>query len=170
VTADERAALQLTEHLHHGDRAIPPRQAFGGFARTLLAGLGVPVENRFGLRPAKQADGTPEEIYAERTLDRHHLLKEVSTLNLHPHLPQLERIGDCTDRMDVLVRQKIDLTAPPHPFTRDGRDTFDALLQSRPQTFPGTLLVSDTTLWSSTAGGLTSLTKLWSNLLTRTPL
>jgi hypothetical protein len=32
----------VEEHFHHGDKAIPPRQGFGGFARSLLAGLGVP--------------------------------------------------------------------------------------------------------------------------------
>jgi hypothetical protein len=158
------AARRLADHLHHGDKAIPPRQGFGGFARTLLAGLGVPVENRFGLRPAVREDGTPEKIQAERTLDRLGLLEGVETFNLHPHLPQLERLSA---NMDVLARQRIDLNAPPHPFTQNGRQTFDALLQSRPETFAGTLLVSDTTLWSSTAGGLDSLTRLWSNLLAR---
>src|SRR5262249_15598687 len=50
------------EHFHHGDKAIPPRQAFGGFARTLLSGLGVSVENRFGLRPAVAPDGSPAPV------------------------------------------------------------------------------------------------------------
>jgi hypothetical protein len=112
-------------------------------------------------------DGTPARIEADRALDRLGLLNGVEALNLHPHLPHLERIGECAQRMDVLVRQPIDLNAPPHRFTEHGRRTFDALLQSRPETFPATLLVSDTTLWSSTAGGLESLTRLWSNVLTR---
>jgi hypothetical protein len=67
----------------------------------------------------------------------------------------------------VLARQKISLTAPPHPFTRDGRTTFDALLQSRPGVFAGDLLVSDATLWSSTAGGVDSLRQLWTNVVER---
>jgi hypothetical protein len=53
----QREDRQIAEHLHHGDPGIPPRQGFGGFARTLLAGLGVPVENRFGLRPASPPTG-----------------------------------------------------------------------------------------------------------------
>ena len=57
-----RLERQLVEYRHHGDHAIPPRQGFGGFARTLLAGLGVPVENRFGLRPAATADGAPAAV------------------------------------------------------------------------------------------------------------
>jgi hypothetical protein len=64
-------------------------------------------------------------------LDRLQLLRGVETFNLHPHLPHLERVGAAAAKLDVVARQKIDLTAPPHPFTRD-RKTFDAFLQSRP--------------------------------------
>jgi len=56
---EDRAERQLAEYRHHDDHAIPPRQGFGGFARTLLAGLGVPVDNRLGLRPAAKDDGEP---------------------------------------------------------------------------------------------------------------
>jgi hypothetical protein len=86
---------------------------------------------------------------------------------LHPHLPHLERIGEATGRMEVLARQRVDLAAPPHPFTREGRASFDALLQSRPETFAGRVWVCDTTLFSSTAGGLDSLRRLWSNVFLR---
>lgn len=163
---DERLARQTADFLHHGDKAIPPQQQFGRFARSLLAGLGVPVENRYGLHPAAEADGSPSPIEVETGLDRLGLLKGVRTFNLHPHLPQLERIGDAVGKLDVLVRQKIDLTAPPHPFARN-HTTFDALLQSRAGTFAGSLLVSDTTLWSSTAGGVESLRRLWTNVIQR---
>ncbi len=167
AAADARLALQSAEHLHHGDKGIPPRQGFGGFARTLLAGLDVPVENRFGLRPAAEADGSPAPVEAERSLDDLGLLEGVATFNLHPHLPQLERLGDAAARMQVLARQKIDPSAPPHPFTQGGRFSFDALLQSSPEVFAGRLLVSDTTLFSSTVGGLDSLRRLWGNLVQR---
>ncbi len=163
----ERLERQLEDFHHHGDRTIPPQQRFGRYARSLLAGLGVPVENRFGLRPAAEADGSPSPVEAEIALDRLGLLQGVGTFNLHPHLPQLERLGDAVAKLDVLARQKIDLTAPSHPFTRGGRSTFDALLQSRPNTFAGSLLVSDATLWSSTAGGVESLRRLWSNVAER---
>lgn len=164
-----RVALQSAEYRHHGDHAIPPRQGFGGFARSLLAGLGVPVENRFGLRPLATADGAPAPVDADRALDRLELLDGVTTFNLHAHLPQLERVHESVARLQVLARQRIDLAAPPHPFTHDGRDRFDALLQSAPETFAGTLYVSDTTLFSSTVGGVDSLRRLWSNLVQRPP-
>ncbi|KFG97645.1 hypothetical protein GQ56_0108910 [Burkholderia paludis] len=157
---------QLADFLHHGDRTIPPQQRFGGFARALLAGLGVPVLNRFGLRPAAGPDGAPAPIDADLALDRLRLLDGVATFNLHAHLPHLERHGDALGKLDVLARQTIDPAAPPHPFAL-AHDTFDALLQSRADAFAGTLLVGDTTLWSSTAGGVDSLRRLWTNVLQR---
>ncbi|WP_420995042.1 hypothetical protein ACKI2N_007825 [Cupriavidus sp. 30B13] len=163
---DERLPRQIAEFAHHGDKTIPPSQRFGGFARSLLAGLGVPVENRYGLRPAAAPDGSAAPIEAEASLDRSGLLRRVSTFNLHPHLPQLERLGEAAGKLDVLARQRIDRAAPAHPFAQQ-RATFDALLQSRPDTFAGTLLVSDATLWSSTAGGVESLRELWTNVVQR---
>jgi hypothetical protein len=69
--------------------------------------------------------------------------------------------------MDVLARQRIDLAAPPHPFTESGRTTFDALLQSRSGVVGDDLLVGDATLWSSTSGGVDSLRRFWSNIVER---
>jgi hypothetical protein len=57
--------------------------------------------------------------------------------------------------------------APPHPFVQAGRSSFDALLQSRPDTFAGKLLVCDTTLFSSTAGGADNLRRFWANAIQR---
>jgi hypothetical protein len=76
---------QIAEHLHDGVPGIPPRQGFGGFARTLLAGLGVPVENRFGLRPAVPPDGAPAPVEIDHSLDVLGLLRGIETFNLHPH-------------------------------------------------------------------------------------
>jgi hypothetical protein len=163
----ERVDRQIVEYLHHGDHGIPPRQGFGGFARSLLAGLGVPIDNCFGLRPASTLDGAPAPAQIDRALDVLGLLNGVDAFNLHPHLPQLERTGSAATKMEVLARQAIDLAAPPHPFTQSGRTTFDALLQSRPETFAGTLLVSDATMFSSTAGGVANLRQLWSNVILR---
>ena len=153
------------EFFHHGDRVIPPQQRFSGFARSVLAGLDVPVENRFGLRPAILPDGNPAPLECDSDLDRLGLLEGVTTLNSHPHVPHFERCGTATEKLDVLARQRVDPDAPPHPFTADGRTTFDSLLQSRSGVFRGDLLVGDTTLFNSTWGGVESLTRLWTNLL-----
>ncbi len=164
---NELRQLQEAQFHHHGDRTLPPQQRFGGFGRSLLAGLGVPVDNRFGLHPAAEPDGSPSPVEIERGLDRWKLLDGVTTFNLHPHLPHLERLGEAVDKLDVLARQRIDPAAPPHAFTQGGRWTFDALLQSKPGVFAGDVLVSDATLWSSTAGGVDSLRRIWSNVARR---
>ena len=50
VSAD--MAERQMEYAHHGDPLVPRQQRFGKYTRSLMKGLGVPVENRFGLRPA----------------------------------------------------------------------------------------------------------------------
>jgi hypothetical protein len=167
ATHDPSDETQIAEYWHHGDHAIPPRQAFGGFACSLLAGLGVPVINRFGLKPATDSNGAPAPAEIDRNIDELGLLKDVAGFNLHPHLPHLERVGLSMDKMDVLARQSIDAAAPPHPFTLGGRHDFDAVLQSRPTTFKGKLWVCDTTLFSSMAGGVQNLRRLWANVVQR---
>ncbi len=167
LSGDEKLQRQEAEFFHHGDRTLPPRQQFGGFGRSLLAGLGLAVENRFGLHPAAAPDGSPAPIEIETSADRAALLNGVSTFNLHPHLPHFEPLGDAKTKFDVLARQSIDPKASPHPFVEEGHSRFDALLQSRPEIFPGTLLIGDATLWSSTAGGVESLKRFWSNIVQR---
>jgi hypothetical protein len=162
---NERLARREIEFHHHGDPAIPARQSFGDFGLSLLDGLGVPVRNRFGLRPAKLLDGSPAPLEIAQELDRSGLMEGVMTFNLHPHLPHLERLGDSAAKLDVLARQPIDLSAPPHPFTAGGRGDFDALLQSKADAFRGRLLICDTTTWSSTAGGVDSLERFWRNVV-----
>jgi hypothetical protein len=167
LPSDRRLELQVATFLHHGDRTTPPQHRLSGFARSLLAGLGVGVMNRFGLHAAAESDGSPAAIEVESALDRLQLLRGVDTFNLHPHLPHFERLQGTVAKLAVLVRQKIDLKAPPHPFTRNGRTTFDALLQSRPGVFAGNLFVGDVTLFFATFGGVDSLRRLWTNIVER---
>ena len=162
----ERLAREEIEFHHHGDPAIPARQRFGDFGLSLLKGLGVPVRNRFGLHPAKSPDGSPAPLEIAADLDRSGLMAGVTTFNLHAHLPHLERQGDGVSKLSVLARQRIDMDAPPHPFTAEGRRDFDALLQSNPGVFRGRLLICDTTTFSSTAGGVDSLQRFWKNIVT----
>lgn len=164
---NERLIRQELEFRHHGDPGIPARQSFGDFGLSLLAGIGLSVRNRFGLRPANMIDGSPAPLDIATDLDVEGLLEGVTTFNLHPHLPHFERLGDTVTKLDVLARQPIDLNAPPHPFTADGRRDFDTLLQTTPGLFPGRLLICDSTTWSSTAGGLDSLLRFWRNVALR---
>jgi hypothetical protein len=163
----ERLARRELEFHHHGDPAIPARQCFGDFGLSLLKGLGLSVRNSFGLRPAKLPDGSPAPLDIAAAFDRTGFLQGVATFNLHAHLPHFERQGDAIAKLDVLARQAIDPAAPPHPFTADGRRDFDALLQTKAEVFPGRLLICDTTIWSSTAGGTDSLQRFWSNVVTQ---
>jgi hypothetical protein len=163
----EWRARQELEFHHHGDPAIPARQCFGDFAISLLHGLGLPVRNRYGLRPAKLPDGSPAPLAIATEFDRLALLAGVATFNLHFHLPHFERQGASLTKLDVVARQLIDPAAPPHPFTAAGRRDFDALLQSKADVFRGSLLICDTTTFSSTVGGLDSLQRFWLNVVMR---
>jgi hypothetical protein len=164
VPSNDVLATQTVEFHHHGDLGIPGQQRLGGFARSLLRDLGVSVSNNFGLRPAKTRDGSAAPIQINSQADRFNLLQGVRTFHLHPHLPHLEMLGDSPQKLDVLVQQSIDLEAPPHPFATQGRNTFDALLQSKPNVFAGRLLICDATIWTSTNGGLGSLRQFWVNV------
>jgi hypothetical protein len=159
----EASDQQKIEFDHHGDKAVPGQQRFGGFALSLMRGLDLPIRNRFGLRPAQGPDGTPAPVELT-ALDRRGLLAGVQTLNVHPHLPHFERLEGSRELLEVLVRQSIDPTAPPHPFCAVGHTQFDAMLQATPAAAAGSLIVADATLWSSTAGGTQSLEKLWCNV------
>jgi hypothetical protein len=164
IPRNEVLAVQEMEFHHHGDLGIPGQQRLGGFAKSLLRDLGVSVANKFGLRPAKTPDGSPAPIQINTQADRFNLLQGVRTFHLHPHLPHFEMLGDSSHKLDVLVEQSIDQQAPPHPFVKHGRKTFDALLQSKPNVFGGRLLICDATIWTSTNGGLGSLRQFWANM------
>ena len=164
VPGNEVLARQEVEFHHHGDLGVPAQQRLGGFAKSLLGDLGVSVTNRFGLRPAKTPDGSAAPIQINSKADRFNLLQGVRTFHLHPHLPHFEMLGDSAHKIDVLVEQLIDLEAPPHPFIKQGRNSFDALLQSKPNVFGGRLLICDATMWTSTNGGLGSLRQFWANM------
>jgi hypothetical protein len=164
VASNEILAMQEVEFHHHGDLGIPGQQRLGGFAKSLLRDLGVSVSNNFGLRPAKMRDGSAAPIQINSQADRFNLLQDVKTFHLHPHLPHFEMLGDSPRKLDVLVEQPIDLEAPAHPFIKQGRKTFDALLQSKSNVFAGRLLICDATIWTSTNGGLGSLRQFWANV------
>jgi hypothetical protein len=163
LAPDAARARQVAEFRHHGDLALPGQQRFGGFGLSLLAGLGAPIRNRFGLRPARAPDGDPAP-FNQIAEDRFGILAGVPHLNLHPHLPHYERVGAGADTLEVLARQTVQPEAPAHPVVAPG-GAFDAILQARPQAGLGRLVVCDATLWSGTAGGLRGLQLFWKNVL-----
>ena len=104
------------EYAHHGDPLVPRQQRFGKYTRSLMKGLGVPVENRFGLRPAV-LPGTNQlaPLTAMRDLDLPGWLNGVTTFSFHQHLPHYEVTGTNTKSIRVLAKQQIGHMSKPHP-------------------------------------------------------
>lgn len=164
VGATDNFEERIVEHTHHGDVLVPSQQRFSGFARSVLASLGLPVINRYGLSPGRAADGSPALLRIEREADELGVLVGVTTFNLHPHLPHLEVSAASSDKIRVLARQPLN-RASPHPFIKDRIDSFNALLWAPPEAGRGGhMFVCDATLWSSAFGGTESLIKFWRNL------
>ena len=162
-------AERQMEYLHHGDPLVPRQQRFGLYTRSLMKGLGVPVENRWGLRPAV-VPGTNQiaPLNAMRDLDTRGWLNGVTTFNFHPHLPHYALTTDDAKLIRVLARQPIDMSRP-HPFTEAGNHEFNTFLWMPPNgTRAGDIILADLTMFTTLFGGAESLDRFWSNLATRT--
>jgi hypothetical protein len=142
---------------------VPRRQRFGLYTRSLLKGLRVPVDNRWGLHPAADPSGAPAPLSVARDLDARGWLAGVTSFNLHPHLPHYA-VTDGASPIRVLAQQPIDLSRP-HPFTEAGHRAFDAFLWLPPDgARAGDVLVADSTLFSTLFGVTDSLKQLWRNI------
>lgn len=154
------------EYSHHGDRLVPAQQRIGGFARAILAELGFPIENQYGLNPAKsRKDSSPAPLLIYSELDELQVLEGVDTFNLHPHLPHYFVPDFLQKSVRVLAKQAINPTAAKHPFVEAGNSYFNALLWIMPNAKrAANVFVCDSTLWSSAFGGVKSLEIFWKNL------
>jgi hypothetical protein len=158
------------EYAHHGDPLVPRQQRFGKYTRSLMKGLGVPVENRYGLRPAV-VNGTNQiaPLTAFRDLDIKEWLEGVSTFNFHPHLPHYALTTDDRKSIHVLAKQPIDMSRP-HPFTEAGNREFNNFLwMPAAGSRGGDILLVDSTIFTTLFGGMESLHNFWRNLA-NTPL
>ena len=158
------------EYAHHGDPLVPRQQRFGRYTLSMMKGLGVPVENRYGLRPAT-IKGTNQvaPLNAVRDLDSRGWLTDVTTFNFHPHLPHYALITDDTKSIRVLSKQPIDMSRP-HPFTEAGNREFNNFLWMPPDANrAGDILLADLTIFTTLFGGVESLENFWRNLA-MTPL
>ena len=153
------------EYAHHGDPLVPRQQRFCKYTRSLIAALVVPVENRFGLRPAT-IPGTKNQLvpltkYSD--LDKHGLLNGVSTFNFHMHLPHYAIVNGA-DNIHLLAQQPIDMTHP-HPFIEAGNREFNMFLWMPPHgERAGDILLADSTIFTTLFGGDESLVQFWKNL------
>ena len=154
------------EYRHHRDALVPRQQRFGRYTRSLMKALGVPVENRWGLRPAT-VEGTRNQISPLNTfrdLDSRGFLEGVTTFNFHPHLPHYALTTDDTKSIRLLAKQPVDLTRP-HPFTEAGEREFNMFLWMPPgDGRAGDILLADSTIFTTLFGGDQSLERFWKNL------
>lgn len=153
------------EYAHHGDALVPRQQRFGQYTRSLMKGLGVPIMNKFGLRPAL-VKGTNQiaPLSINGDLDKINLLRGVSTFNFHPHLPHYAVTTDGAGSVNVLARQPIDLQRP-HPFTAAGNTEFNTCIWLPPGgERAGNILLADSTIFTTLFGGTDSLERFWKNL------
>jgi hypothetical protein len=167
VGAAEDLAERQMEYLHHGDALVPRQQRFGGYTRALLQGLEIPVENRYGLRPAV-VPGTSRSapLSIATDLDSRGWLTGVRNFNFHMHLPHYAVTTDDTHKARVLARQPIDRSRP-HPFTDAGNKEFNALVWLPPgDGRAGDVLIADSTIFSTLFGADESLERFWKNLAT----
>jgi hypothetical protein len=156
------------EYKHHGDPLVPRQQRFGTYTRSLMKGLGVPVENRFGLRPATIA-GTKNKLMPlskQMDFDTRGWLNGVDTFNFHMHLPHYAVTTEDSKLIYVLARQPIDMTHP-HPFIEEGNREFNMFLWMPPtEERAGDILLADSTIFTTLFGGDESLERFWKNLAT----
>lgn len=155
------------EYAHHGDALVPRQQRFGLYTRSLMRGLGIPVENRYGLRPA-QATGSERiaPLTVFRDLDTIGWLAGVTRFNFHMHLPHLALLSDDPNVVRVLAMQPINLSKP-HPFTESGNREFNTCVWLPPGgKRAGDVLFADSTIFSTLFGVDESLERFWKNLST----
>lgn len=163
VSADPN--IQAMEYAHHGDALVPRQQRFGRFTRSLIEALGLPVENRYGLRPAvEKGSSRIAPLSAVRDLDSRGWLNGVTTFNFHKHLPHYALTDNGTKAVHVLARQPIDMSRP-HPFTEAGNREFNTFLWAPPSgARAGDVLFADSTIFSTLFGSDESLERFWRNL------
>ena len=167
---DVGASLDLKqramEYEHHGDPLVPRQQRFSKYTRSLMKGLDVPVENRYGLRPATVA-GTNRTLPLNVTsdLDQRGWMTNVKTFVFHMHLPHYAVTGN--NGIHVLAKQPVDMSRP-HPFIESGNREINMFLWMPPAgKRAGDILLADSTIFTTLFGGDESLERFWTNLATK---
>jgi len=167
VGVSEDPKVRDVEYRHHGDALVPRQQRFGQYTRSVMSGLGIPVENRYGLRPKR--DPKTEKLAPlsiAQDLDTRGWLKGVTTFNFHMHLPHYAVTTDDPRAVHVLAKQPID-TSKPHPFTDAGNTEFNMFLWMPPDgNRAGDVLFADSTIFSTLFGADESLRNFWRNIAT----
>ena len=153
------------EYLHHGDELVPRQQRFTQYGRSLMKALDVPLHNTWGLCPAR-ISGTKEiaPLTTFRDLDKPGLLKDVTALSFHRHLPHYEVTHKDSKAIHVLARQPIERERP-HPFTAAGNNEFNCLLWMPPERQrAGDIVFVDSTHFTTLFGATDSVRNFWRNV------
>ena len=112
------------EYYHHGDPLVPRQQRFAKYVRGLMKGLGTPVENRHGLRPATHPGTTrPVPIVAANDLDTRGWLTGVLVVRV-PHAPAALRAYGREPQRHPRARPSADRSVEAAPVHR-GRQPRD---------------------------------------------
>jgi len=167
VGASADWATREIEHNHHGDPIVSGQDRWSGFVRSLFEIFDIPVENRYGLSPAKlKGTNQPAPLSIAADLDTPGLLKGVTTFNVHMHLPHLALTkDDAKSSVRVLATQPVNPDAPPHPFVQAGNREFNALLWLPPSGKRASdVLITDVTHFMTMFGGKESMQCFWQNL------
>lgn len=168
VGATDDLKQRDVEYAHHGDPLVPRQQRFAKYVRSLMEGLGTPVENQWGLRPAT-LQGTTQTVplSVAGDLDRRRWLDGVKTFVFHMHLPHYAVTAGDAKSIHVLARQPVD-TSKPHPFTDAGNRELNMFLWMPPSgDRAGDILFADSTIFTTLFGGDDSLVTFWKNLATK---
>lgn len=168
VGASDDMNQRNMEYHHHGDPLVPRQQRFAKYVRSLMKGLGTPVQNQWGLRPATHPGTTKTvPLTVAGDLDRRGWLGGVNTFVFHMHLPHYAVTTDDSNAIHVLARQRID-TSKPHPFTEAGNTELNMFLWMPPSgDRAGDILFADSTIFTTLFGGDESLVNFWKNLATK---
>lgn len=159
--------VRQLEYRHHGDRLVPRQQSFGKYTRSIMKGLEIPVENKYGLRPARDKETKQmAPLTVASDLDKRGFFEGVTTFNYHMHMPHYALTTQDTKSIHVLAKQPIDLTRPPHPFTEAGNTEFNAFVWQPPQgKRAGDVMIVDSTIFSTLFGADESLKRFWQNIV-----
>ena len=166
VGISDDLTARAMEYAHHGDALVPRQQRFGRYTRSLMKGLGVPVDNQYGLRPGV-VEGTRRiaPLTTYRDLDTRGWLNGVTNFSFHKHLPHYAVTTDDSS-VKVLGTQPIDMSKP-HPFTEAGNREFNSFVWMPPGgRRGGEVLLADSTVFSTLFGADDSLKQFWTNLAT----
>lgn len=167
VGASSSNEVREMENRHHGDPLVPLQQRYASYCRELLKALNIPVENRWGLKPASAQENANEvaPLHVNRDLDKRGWLMGVTALNFHKHLPHYEVTDKKAKSVHVLAKQPIDMSNP-HPFVEAGNTEFNRVVWVEPEgKRAADVLFADSTEFSTLFGQSESLKQFWRNVV-----